>query len=121
MLVEDDDLVRRALTKFFETNGFVVLAVPSVRLARRLLDETTVDYVITDHGLPDGSSADVLEAVQRRNPDLVRRGCLVIFTGDPYALGSKPPPSTVPIVTKSTDLRTLLAVVLQDERARRSG
>jgi DNA-binding NarL/FixJ family response regulator len=71
LIVEDDNLTRRALCLAIESEPTLklVAALDSVKPALELLQTQAVDVLLTDLGLPDGSGLEVIQACQRRYPD----------------------------------------------------
>jgi DNA-binding NtrC family response regulator len=70
LLVEDKDSLREMWRMTLEQAGYQVLEAPDVRTARRLLDLTPPDFVLTDLRLPDGSGLEVVKFSKNRDPEL---------------------------------------------------
>lgn len=70
LVVEDDAVTRRSLCLAIEAEPSLQLkgALDSVKAAREWLDNTSVDVLITDLGLPDGSGIEVIQACAQRHP-----------------------------------------------------
>ena len=60
LIVEDETLLRRCLTRLLERRGHRVLPAGSIEEARELLAQEPVDAAILDVGLPDGDGLDLL-------------------------------------------------------------
>ncbi|MEE2664570.1 MAG: response regulator [Myxococcota bacterium] len=60
MILEDETLLRRCLTRLLERHGHEVVPAGSVEEARNLLRGRPVDAAILDVGLPDGNGLDLL-------------------------------------------------------------
>jgi DNA-binding response OmpR family regulator len=60
LIVEDETLLRRCLTRLLERSGHRVVPAGSLEEARELLREQPVDAAILDVGLPDGNGLDLL-------------------------------------------------------------
>ena len=73
-MVEDDEVLRRALVKAFGRRGFAVREAPTVAGASA---HGSVDYAIVDLKLPDGSGLEVVTALRAASAD-VR---IVVLTG----------------------------------------
>jgi DNA-binding response OmpR family regulator len=81
LIVEDEPDLRGVLEACFADSGFSVVAVGSVKDARRCLDSEPVNAAIVDLGLPDGSGLDLIRAVRERRPPI---GILIVTgKGDP--------------------------------------
>lgn len=67
LVVEDDELVLRAIGKFLRRWGFTPVEARSVADAVKLAQETDLSLAILDYSLPDGSAFDFLERTQGSN------------------------------------------------------
>lgn len=77
LVVDDDDMVRTALSRTLRSAGYQVFEAPSGEAALSLLGETRVDIVVSDHLMPDMTGLELLKCVHDRHPDALR----VIVTG----------------------------------------
>ena len=64
LLVEDDDLVRESMRRFFGSRGHRILEASNVAESERLLSENRPDAAIVDYQLPDGDGLAVLKALR---------------------------------------------------------
>lgn len=69
LLCEDEQLIRMLLVDTFSRAGHHVIEAPSARVALQQ-DLDSVDVLVTDIGLPDGSGVDLVHAARIRRPDL---------------------------------------------------
>jgi CheY-like chemotaxis protein len=69
LLCEDEQLTRMLLADMFSQQGHQVVEVSSAQAALQH-DPQSVDVLITDIGLPDGSGVDLARAVRIRRPGL---------------------------------------------------
>ncbi|MES2692585.1 MAG: response regulator, partial [Verrucomicrobiota bacterium] len=60
LVLDDDLLLRKRLTGFFEKEGAEVTAVNSVSAARVALDGLSFEAALIDVNLPDGRGTDLL-------------------------------------------------------------
>jgi DNA-binding response OmpR family regulator len=72
LLVEDDELVRDAMTRLFVREGYLVLTAPTGHDAIGLLrtPSSPIDVVLLDIGLPDVSGADLCARLRQLFPKL---------------------------------------------------
>jgi DNA-binding response OmpR family regulator len=79
LLVEDDELVRDAMTRLFVREGYLVLTAPTGHDAIGLLrtPSSPIDVVLLDVGLPDVSGADLCARLRQFFPHLP----VVVCTG----------------------------------------
>jgi FixJ family two-component response regulator len=93
-VVDDDELVRSALTALFRTYGYEVLAFSS---ADEFLDQfksSTDGFLITDYQMPGTNGVDLIE-------ELCRRDSLtpsVLYTGSAHIVDLKQIESELPCV-----------------------
>jgi putative two-component system response regulator len=78
LVVDDDDGVRRAVTRFLEQEGYVVLAAADLSQAREHLQRRDVLVVLCDVTLQGESGLDLLAEVKAQRPDLD----VLIMTGN---------------------------------------
>ena len=83
LLVEDNDLLRRCMSRALHAYGYEVLAACCVAEAVELARRFAVDVVLTDYHLPDGTGADAFNQV-RQTQDVPA----VLLTAEPEAVGS---------------------------------
>ena len=72
LLVEDDELVRDAMTRLFVREGYLVLTAATGHDAIGLLrtPATPIDVVLLDIGLPDVSGADLCARLRQFFPHM---------------------------------------------------
>lgn len=70
LLVEDEPLILMSTTDMLETLGHMVFEATSAEEALSVLEQEDVDVLMTDHGLPGMSGADLAVACRRRQPEL---------------------------------------------------
>jgi putative two-component system response regulator len=71
LVVDDDEGVRKSITRFLELDGYSVLAAGTLAEARHLLATREVLVVLSDITMQDGDNGlDLLAEVRERRPDL---------------------------------------------------
>jgi two-component system, cell cycle response regulator len=78
LLVEDDEVVRQALTRALRAEGIEVHEAGSADEAMACLSADPYDAVVADYHLGERSGAWLLEQAERLNPKTMR----VLITGD---------------------------------------
>jgi DNA-binding NtrC family response regulator len=68
LLVEDDEIVRDAVSIMLERAGYAVTQVENARLAEGVIRNWSPDLVITDIFMPDGDGIEMLNLIRRRCP-----------------------------------------------------
>jgi PAS domain S-box-containing protein len=70
LLVEDEPLILMSTTDMLETMGHGVFEATSAEEALSIFEREVVDVLLTDHGLPGMSGADLAVACRRKRQDL---------------------------------------------------
>ena len=70
LIVDDNDVFRRPLQRTLEAAGYEVVAVPSGEDALDVLDQSTVDLVLTDRRLPGMDGVHLTRRIKARHPAL---------------------------------------------------
>ena len=70
LVIDDDNLVRAALTDMLQTAGFEVVTASNGRLGLELLDTTPVDAIITDILMPEQEGLETIREARERFPDI---------------------------------------------------
>jgi two-component system response regulator HydG len=61
LIVEDDVSLKMTLETWFKDNGYIVYTASLLERAKKLLITTSVDILLTDLRLPDGSGIELLQ------------------------------------------------------------
>lgn len=69
LIVDDDDALRKVLTLLLSKAGHLVLEADSLDGATHILNEQSVDLVITDLQLSDGNGIDLIRLIKQSYPD----------------------------------------------------
>jgi len=70
LIVEDEEVIRGALRRLLERNGYRVSDVANVAEARALLAEASADLILADLRLPDAPGTDLI-GIQPETPVLI--------------------------------------------------
>ncbi|MGC4250116.1 MAG: PAS domain S-box protein [Sphingobium sp.] len=77
LAVDDDDLVLTNTAGMLENLGHTVFQASSAADALRILEQGTVDLVITDHAMPGMTGAQLADVIEEKRPGLP----VIIITG----------------------------------------
>lgn len=67
LLIEDEESLNRGISFKLEKEGYQVYPARSIREGTLLFQNQTIDLIICDIGLPDGSGLDFLKQVRRQS------------------------------------------------------
>jgi DNA-binding NtrC family response regulator len=70
LVIEDEDVVRSALARRLEQQGYAVGVSASATEGFRQLEEGTTDLVLLDYRLPDAEGLEALEKIRKGWPDI---------------------------------------------------
>ena len=77
LILDDDNALRRMLTRAMEQRDFTVMAAAGVKEALSYIQQQVPDYAILDLKLEDGNGLEVVQNIQSINP-----ACrIIILTG----------------------------------------
>jgi len=120
LLVEDEETIRRALSRFYRRRGWTVVeAEDGARAFERLLDAgETFDLVLSDVKMPHVSGIELHGALKDLRPELLPR--LVFCTGEVESpqVAAFVAETSCRVLVKPFDLKTLAS--LSDEIASRA-
>jgi DNA-binding NtrC family response regulator len=70
LVVDDEALIRWALSELLRVNGHIVVEAASASAARAAIDESApaFDVILLDYRLPDSNDLKLLEEIRRRVP-----------------------------------------------------
>ncbi len=79
LLVDDDESVRRSLTRLLSAGGYQVVAAASGALALAEIERRSFDVILSDIQMPGMSGVELLSQVRARDLDVP----LILMTGNP--------------------------------------
>ena len=114
LLVDDEPVIRHALRRFFQRQGWTVDDAENGAQALALLfaaDAPPYDVIISDLRMPDISGMELYERLRAERPALIER--LIFSTGDSVALEISDflRRSACPVLNKPFELAELRALV----------
>ncbi len=77
LVVDDEARILSALRRSLRREGYEILTAETVEEALRVLDERSVELILSDHKMPGMSGVQFLAEAARRRPDALR----MIITG----------------------------------------
>ena len=78
LIVDDEHLIRESLADEFKKYGCKVFEAGNGVEAFKIVQENSIDLVITDIRMPEGSGLDLLDNIKKHNP---KRPRVVLVTG----------------------------------------
>ncbi len=72
MLVDDEDLVLKALERSLRKEDFNIIAAGSAQQALEILKQKRVDLIISDHLMPGMTGLEFLKLVKAKYPEVIR-------------------------------------------------
>ena len=79
LVVDDEHLVRWSVRRYLESEGYQAVEAESGPAALRILEEESVDILITDIMMPDMDGIELIRKAIQRHPELI---VLVITAND---------------------------------------
>jgi CheY-like chemotaxis protein len=124
LLIDDELVVRRAMTRYFVRQGWVVREAADGDVARRILGdagEEEFDLVICDLRMPTTSGEDLYRWLRQHRPELAAR--FVFSSGDVLApeVAAFLAEAARPVLPKPFDLRDLTRIVDEIRGSFRAG
>lgn len=83
LVVDDDDTIRRAIRRLFESNGYEVSEAPNGRMALTSLRHTPSDLVVSDVFMPDMNGYEFVMTFRDEFPDTP----IIMMSGGGAGLG----------------------------------
>jgi len=68
LILDDDEILLRRLSKSMESFGFEVTAVPSIEEAEEMIEKISFDSAVLDLKLADGSGLSIVKKLSSNNP-----------------------------------------------------
>lgn len=77
LIVDDDSMVRKMLTKAFRKENYITLEASDGNSALRIYRDEIIDVVITDIVMPDKEGIETIRELRTINPDVK----IIAFSG----------------------------------------
>ncbi len=68
LIIDDEEKLRKLLTRIIGLEGFEVIEAGDCKTALKKLEQTDVDAVLCDVKLPDGSGVDLIKKIKEKQP-----------------------------------------------------
>lgn len=78
LLVDDEDGIRKAISRVFMEENYEILTAVSADEALDIFDKTKVHLIISDHRMPGMTGAQLLKEIKQRWPETIR----IMLTGN---------------------------------------
>lgn len=70
LVVDDEELVRLSTAEMLEGLGYETIEASSAEVALKVMDERSIDLLVTDHLMPGMTGTDLAKAVRKRFPSM---------------------------------------------------
>ena len=122
LIVDDEVRILTALRRVLRSERYEILTAETPAEALRLLDERSVDLVLSDHKMPGMSGLELLARVSRKQPSAGR----ILITGwteevPPEELAAVGVCALLPKPWDNAELKATLRAALGSDAARRLG
>ena len=77
LIVDDDDLIRKILSKYLLNKDFIIATADNGKTALEKLDQDSYDLVLTDLRMPFMGGRELLQAMSQKYPDVPK----IVLTG----------------------------------------
>ena len=114
LVVEDSADLRAQLELFLQSNGYRVVLAISGNEARKLLQISKIDVVLSDIQMPDGSGIELLKSIRSSGnltPVLIMTARADIAEEDIVSIGGDG------FIRKPLDLEKMIAILIKIQRA----
>ena len=115
LFVDDEPGVLNALQRIFMDENYTILTADSAEKALKILAETPVQLLVSDHRMPGMSGAELLKVVREQYPEVIRI-MLTGFADVNSIMGAVKDGAVYKFITKpwnDEDLRLTIALALQ--------
>lgn len=111
LLVDDEPVIRFALRRFFQKQGWQVDEAEDGQAALALIVQSAYDVIISDLRMPGLSGIELHARIERERPELLAR--LILSTGDSVSPDAAAflKRSSCPVLSKPFELAELRALV----------
>ena len=92
LLIEDEENLNRGISLKLKKEGYAVFSAACVSEGLKLFQDNTIDLVICDIGLPDGSGLDLCANIRQRSDVL-----FLFLTARPEAAHHRDSPESLPV------------------------
>lgn len=69
LIVDDEEILRKAIFNDFKRKGYQVLSAANGRDAFEIIKTTKIDVVLSDVRMPDGDGIELLDRIKELNPE----------------------------------------------------
>ncbi len=70
LLIDDEEKLRNLLSRIIKLEGFTVFEASNLKAGLKITDKETIDIILCDVKLPDGSGVDFVKEIKQKHPDV---------------------------------------------------
>lgn len=89
LLIDDDELVLKSTRKLLERQGYEVFPASSAKEALQLIDNDSLDLVISDIRMPDKNGVEIVSEIQSCRARAGKKDLPIIFITGYAAFGQE--------------------------------
>jgi DNA-binding response OmpR family regulator len=109
LIIDDNDAIRRLVSKILDREGFRIEESPDGRDALEKLEHGDYDAVILDLMMPHATGFEVISALRMLRPDILRK--VIIMTAAMSKLDSKDLEGVGAVVSKPFEIDNLVQTI----------
>jgi len=68
LLIDDEEKLRALLSRIIRLEGFTIFEAPDLKAGGKIMERESIDVVLCDVKLPDGTGIDFISAVKQKSP-----------------------------------------------------
>ncbi|PSL49049.1 DNA-binding NtrC family response regulator [Chitinophaga niastensis] len=70
LIIDDEDQLRKLLSRLLALEGYTMHEAPNVRAAMKVLEKEEIRVILSDVKLPDGNGVELVQHIRARHPEI---------------------------------------------------
>lgn len=67
LIIEDNEVFREGIVEFLKNHYYKVLEASNINTAKEIIQNSSIDLIVSDLKLPDGNGIEILEFIKKKN------------------------------------------------------